>query len=259
MAAERSTASARAIAARQTYDRERRLFAEGISPRQDLEAAHAARAEAEAELSRTTAAAAASRVSGDGRSVAVVSPIAGRVTAAPAVLGAYVTAGAELFRVADPGRVELRAAAPAADAARIAVGDRASVETSAGRAPAGVRSITPSVDAETRAAAVVLALTGDAQGLKPGQAVRVRLTPHAGAAATARFAVPEEAVQSVDGRDVVFVRTAGGFQATPVTVGARSAGRAEVVAGLAPGQTVAGRGAFLLKAELGKGEAEHGH
>ena len=67
----------------------------------------------------------------------------------------------------------------------------------------------------------------------------------------------EEAVRLVEGRDVVFVKTAKGFQATNVTVGQRSAGRVEIVAGLKPGSVVATRGAFLLKAELGKGEAEH--
>jgi cobalt-zinc-cadmium efflux system membrane fusion protein len=68
--------------------------------------------------------------------------------------------------------------------------------------------------------------------------------------------VPDEAVQSVEGRDVVFVRTAKGFEARPVTVGQRSAGRAEIVSGLTAGQSIAARNAFLLKAELGKGEGE---
>ncbi len=72
-----------------------------------------------------------------------------------------------------------------------------------------------------------------------------------------RIALPEEAVQSVGGRDVVFVRTANGFQATNVVAGQRSGGRIEIVDGLEPGVTVATRGAFLRKAELGKGEAEH--
>ena len=57
-------------------------------------------------------------------------------------------------------------------------------------------------------------------------------------------------------RDVVFVRTTTGFQAVPVTVGQRSAGRAEIVSGLKPGQAIAARNAFLLKAELGKGEGD---
>src|SRR3546814_12887497 len=64
--------------------------------------------------------------------------------------------------------------------------------------------------------------------------------------------VPEEAVQSVGGRDVVFVRTANGFKATPVTTGQRSAGRIEIASGLPVGTTIASRNAFLLKAELGK-------
>ena len=64
-------------------------------------------------------------------------------------------------------------------------------------------------------------------------------------------------MQSVEGKDVVFVKTAKGFQATNVAVGQRSAGRVEIVDGLKPGAVIATKGAFLLKAELGKGEAEH--
>jgi cobalt-zinc-cadmium efflux system membrane fusion protein len=47
-----------------------------------------------------------------------------------------------------------------------------------------------------------------------------------------------------------------GFQATNVVTGKRGGGRIEIVDGLKPG-VVATKGAFLLKAELGKGEAEH--
>ena len=41
------------------------------------------------------------------------------------------------------------------------------------------------------------------------------------------------------------------------SVGHRGGGRIEIVDGLKPGDIVATKGAFLLKAELGKGEAEH--
>jgi cobalt-zinc-cadmium efflux system membrane fusion protein len=92
-------------------------------------------------------------------------------------------------------------------------------------------------------------------GLTQGQGLRARIRP--GGGDDGRIALPEEAVQSVEGRDVVFVRTATGFQATNVVAGQRSGGRIEIVDGLKPGMTVATRGAFLLKAELGKGEAEH--
>jgi membrane fusion protein, heavy metal efflux system len=71
--------------------------------------------------------------------------------------------------------------------------------------------------------------------------------------------VPDEAVQSVEGREVVFVRAAKGFQVRPVTTGARSGGRIVILSGLKPGEVIAGKGAFMLKAELGKSSAEHGH
>jgi cobalt-zinc-cadmium efflux system membrane fusion protein len=81
------------------------------------------------------------------------------------------------------------------------------------------------------------------------------MMPSRGATSSA-LVVPEEAVQSVGGRDVVFVRTANGFKATPVTTGQRSAGRIEIASGLPVGRTIATRNAFLLKAELGKGAGE---
>jgi cobalt-zinc-cadmium efflux system membrane fusion protein len=57
---------------------------------------------------------------------------------------------------------------------------------------------------------------------------------------------------------VVFVRTVQrAFRRPNVVIGKRSGGRIEIVDGLKPGTVVATKGAFLLKAELGKGEAEH--
>jgi len=256
IAAERSSAAARVALARSTFERERRLYEAKVTARQDFEAARAALAEAEAEMRRSQSAASASKVSGDGRTLAVTSLIAGRITKSDARLGAYVSAGTELFRVADPRRIQINASVLPADARRVSPGDRAVVELVGGETVgATVRSATPSLDPESKVATLVLVPDSGAQ-LTPGQGLRVRITPR-NAVATSSIGLPDEAVQSVEGRDVVFVKTAKGFQATNVTVGQRSAGRVEIVAGLKPGSVVATRGAFLLKAELGKGEAEH--
>jgi cobalt-zinc-cadmium efflux system membrane fusion protein len=64
IAAERSTASAKATAARSAYAREKRLYDARVTARQDLEAAQANLRETEAELRRTQGAAAAAKVSG---------------------------------------------------------------------------------------------------------------------------------------------------------------------------------------------------
>ena len=255
IAAERSAAQARLTAARQALAREQRLFDAQITARQDLEAAQTVLAEAQAESRRTASAAAAARVSSDGRSTGVVSPISGRVTAADATLGAFVTAGTELFRVANASQIEIEASVSAEDTGRIASGDRASISLPEGEVQATVRSITPGVDAESRAATVILSLSG-VGGLRPGQAISARIYTR-DAQTSGGISVPEEAIQTVEGRDVVFVRTATGFTAAPVIVGQRSAGRAQITSGLRAGQTIAARNAFLLKAALGAGEVEH--
>jgi cobalt-zinc-cadmium efflux system membrane fusion protein len=68
--------------------------------------------------------------------------------------------------------------------------------------------------------------------------------------------VPDDAIQNVEGRQVVFVRTPKGFVARPVLPGRQGAGRTEILRGLAAQERVAVRNAFLLKAELGKSAEE---
>ncbi|NIJ38264.1 cobalt-zinc-cadmium efflux system membrane fusion protein [Sphingopyxis panaciterrae] len=256
IAAERSSAAARLALARSVHARERKLFDARITARQDLEAAASALAEAEAEARRAQSAASAAKLSGDGRTLAVTSLISGRITKSDAKLGAYVLAGTELFRVSDPGRIQVNASVLAADARRIRPGDTAVVELPGGEtASATVRSATPGLDPESKTATIVLVPDG-AGGLTPGQGLRVRIKPKQAPGATL-IALPEEAVQTVEGREVVFVKTAKGFQSAPVVTGKRGGGRIEIVDGVTPGAVIATRGAFLLKAEIGKGEAEH--
>ena len=258
IAADRSTAAAKAVLAQKKLARETYLFREKVSPRADLEEAQADAAAAVAETRRASAAAAAARVAGDGRSVRVVSPISGRLTSFTASLGAFVQSETELFRVANPARVQLEAAVSAQDASRITPGDHATVElTGGGTRTATVRAVTPAVNAETRAATVILTLDGGNDTLAPGQLTRVRLLPRGqDGGGPAGAVVPEDAVQTLGGRDVVFVRTPEGFRAQPVLVGRRGPGRAELLSGVTAGQQVATRNAFLLKAELSKGAEE---
>lgn len=257
--AERNAAAAGAQAARAAAAREQRLFNAKITARQDLEAAQAARAMAEAELQRTEAAVRAAGVTDNGRYVAVRSPISGRITEVDTQLGAYVSAGAELFNVSDPRRIQVEAAVPATDAQRIRPGDSAVIELpDGGTVDAVVRSASPALNLESRAATVVLQPSGSPAALAQGQAVRVRIVPRGGVT-NGVIVLPEDAVQQVEGRDVVFVQVQGGFQAVPVSIGTRSGGRIEITRGLRTGQVVATAGAFALKSQLGASDAEHGH
>ncbi len=249
-----TSAQARAELARTRLEREQKLFDEQVTARADLETVRAEYQQALAEVSRARQAAAAANASG--RTIAVRSPIAGRVTGAPVVLGSYVTAQDELYRIANANSVQIEAAVPAEDARRIAAGAAARVEAPGWEITARVLSVTPTADVENRSATVVLAPASGA-GLLPGEYVRVRIESRTPEGTGGALVVPAEAVQSVDGRDVVFVRTANGFKVQPVQVGARTSERVEILGGLAAGTRIAGRKAFLLKAELGRGEAEH--
>ncbi|MCU6453378.1 efflux RND transporter periplasmic adaptor subunit [Sphingomonas sp. A2-49] len=252
-AADRTVAAAKAALAQKALAREQYLYRQKVSARVDLEQAQAGATSAAAEARRAQVAAGAANVTSDGRGVVLASPITGRVTAENVSLGAFVQPETELFRVADPAKIQIEAAVGPADAQRLSPGDRAIVELPDGRTLEGrVRAVTPGLSGETRSATAVLDVPG---ALQPGLALRVRLLPSRGDLSNA-IAVPDDAVQSLEGRDVVFVRTAKGFRAQNVTIGQRSNGRVEIVKGLAPGSQIATRNAFLLKAELGKGAGE---
>ena len=256
IAADRSTAAARVTLASRQLARERILLNQGVSPRADYETAEANLAVAQAEARQASAAASAAMVSRDGRSVAVVSSISGRITSAPVNLGAFVQAETELFRVADPRRLQIEASMPAADALRVKAGDRVELTTNNGQKVEGqVRSATGVVDPQTRQATVVVTPSGGGGLIAPGQLVQARIFASGGDAASG-VNVPQDAVQTLGDRSVVFVRTRQGFKAQTVRVGTRSGGMVEIASGLPANTVIATTNAFLLKAELGKESAE---
>ncbi|BBD02194.1 efflux RND transporter periplasmic adaptor subunit [Sphingobium sp. YG1] len=256
IAADRSTAAARVTLASRQLARERILLNQGVSPRADYETAEANLAVAQAEARQASAAASAAKVSRDGRSVAVVSSISGRITSAPVNLGAFVQAETELFRVADPRRLQIEASMPAADALRVKAGDRVELTTNNGQKVEGqVRSATGVVDPQTRQATVVVTPSGGGGLIAPGQLVQARIFASGGDAASG-VNVPQDAVQTLGDRSVVFVRTRQGFKAQTVRVGTRSGGMVEIASGLPANTVIATTNAFLLKAELGKESAK---
>ncbi len=256
IAANRSAAAARVTLASRQLARERTLLNQGVSPRADYETAEANLAVAQAEARQASAAGSAAKVAGDGRSVAVVSPISGRITSAPGNLGAFVQAETELFRVADPRRLQIEASVPAAHALRVKAGDRVELTTNNGQKVEGqVRSATGVVDPQTRQATVVVTPSGGDGLIAPGQLVQARIFASGGDAASG-VNVPQDAVQTLGDRSVVFVRTRQGFKAQTVRVGTRSGGMVEIVSGLPANTVIATTNAFLLKAELGKESAE---
>lgn len=253
-----SAAKARLSQAQAAYTREKRLFEARVTARQDLETAEAQLAIARADLNRARSTASAAGVNGQGNTVAVTSPINGRVTDTSAVLGSFVTAGTELMLIVDPARIQIEAAVPARDARQIVSGADATIIVAGQEISGRVRSITPALDPETRTATAIILPLQSSPALTPDSFVEVRISTTGDADANV-ISIPEEAVQTVDGKTIVFVREEGGFKPVEVQTGTRSAGTIPIISGLSGGETIASTNAFLLKADLEKSEAEHGH
>ncbi|MXO76190.1 efflux RND transporter periplasmic adaptor subunit [Altererythrobacter aerius] len=245
-------ARAEVEAARAAYRRETRLYEERVTARQDWEAARAAALKAEANLRAAQAQVAAVGSPGSAGRTVVRSPMAGTITAVDAAPGAVLAQGATVAQVADQRRVELIFEAPAAVSRSIRVGSPIYATMAGGEE---VRAIVTAISPHaTDAGAQVRARP---VGFVPPAGTPVSGRVLTGAANT--LVVPSDAVQTVDGRPVVFVVDGQGFRATPVVPGRVAAGRTEILRGLSGDERIAGRGAFLLKAELSRGEAEHEH
>jgi cobalt-zinc-cadmium efflux system membrane fusion protein len=120
--------------------------------------------------------------------------------------------------------------------------------------PAGIIFVSPLLDRDTRAARVVASLANPGHVFRPGSFVTAEIPlsqDHA------EVMVPKAALQTIKGERVVFVRNDHGFQARKVTIGREDGRAVEIVSGLSAGETVAVSNTFVLKAELGKAEAEH--
>lgn len=257
--AEIEAARARLALAESNLAREQRLFNERVSPEQDLIAARTAATEARIalRLAQQQVAAAGGRGGALNR-VSIVAPLSGQVVARNVILGQTVAADAELFRVADLSRVAVTLALSPADAGKVRPGSEIEITAGARRSVARVSFVSPILDETTRLATVIAVIENRSNQWRVGEPVTASIRLAGSEAGAGSVLVPQSAVQTVEGRQVVFVRTDHGFRATPVTLGAPSGDNVVVTSGLRGDEQVADTNSFTLKAELGKGEAEHG-
>lgn len=184
----------------------------------------------------------------------VRAPIAGRVVERKVELGAAVgrdSQSTEMFVMVDLSRVWVEMAVSSTDLPQVKEGQSVRI-TVAGGTTAGTAKVifvNPLLDKDTRAARVVAVLENPDRSWRPGAfvtaaiAVDERQVP---------VVVPLTAIQNVDGRKVVFVKTADGFQRRDVVIGQRDGASIEISSGLKAGEQVASSNTFALKAELNK-------
>lgn len=257
MKGEVEASRARLALANATLSREQRLFAQRVSPEQDLIAARTAAAEARIAHRQALGQLSAAGGGGGGLNrISIGAPAGGQIISRSVALGQTVDANAELYRIANLSQLSLSLSLQPADASRVKQGNIVLVTAPGRQATARVRFVSPVLDAQTRLVPMIAMLDNRGGNWRVGEPVTasVQLSGEAGDKA---IRVPSTAVQTVEGKTMVFVRTSEGFQASPVTLGDSSGSMVIVRSGLHGDERIATTNSFTLKAELGKGEATH--
>ena len=195
----------------------------------------------------------------DGRML-IVSPIEGAVIDKHVVRGEFVPAERALFTVADLHRLWVQTHIYERDLSRIKAGQKAEVHVAAYpdvRFEGTIAYLGDVMDEHTRTVKARVVVADDTHRLKPGMFASVSIEV---ARRENVLAVPESAVQSFHGEEVVFVEEeTNTFEIRHVQTGVRFGGRVEILEGLTESEKVVRKGAFLLKSELLKEAFEHDH
>ena len=193
-------------------------------------------------------------------------PISGRVTEREVTLGELVGPEEEhLLVVADMTRLWVLADVPEARLKGLKPNAEARLTLAAmpdEKVSGVVDFISHSVDPATRTARVRIEVDNKDGELRPGMFGSVEIVGGGDATGQAVLAVPDEAVQTVEGGPAVFVPVEGEentFAKRAVTVAKPVGGWVPVLSGLKEGESVVVSGTFILKADLGKSGAAHEH
>ena len=258
---ELQAAQKRLALARTTYDREKKLFEEKISPEQDVLQAEQAWREAEIAVAnaRQKLQAVGAEISGGSLNrYELRAPFDGVVVEKHITLGEQVREDAQVFTLSDLRTVWAQISVPAQALPQVQLGRQVTIRSTSfeQQAQGKVDYVGSLIGEQTRTALARVVVVNPDMTWRPGLFVNVEVSAGTSAAAVT---VASDAVQTYEGKSVVFLHTPAGFMAQPVTVGRTDAKRAEIVQGLQAGSRYAATGAFVIKAEAGKSSASHEH
>lgn len=202
----------------------------------------------------------AADLGGDGHTrplLAVRSPISGIITEKHAIVGELSDPSKSLYTVADLSSVWVMVDINEKDLAKVHKGQTASVIVGAfpdqkfrGR----INHIADVLDPSSRTVKARIEVANPGRKLKPEMFATAELSLPADTAAV--LAVPEDALQEIDGKKVLFIMDGSGveFVPRPVELGRTAGSMVEIVSGLKEGERYTIKGSFILKSELKKGE-----
>ena len=247
--------------ARTTFQRERQLWQDKISAEQDYLLARQTLQEAEIALNNARQkmnALSGSAVLAGGNRYELRAPFAGVVVEKHLGVGEVVSETSAAFTLSDLSQVWVTFGVFPKDLNKVQVGRPVKVSsTEMGTDVMGtVAYVGNLLGEQTRTAMVRVNVPNPDDSWRPGLFVAVQVATDT---YSAPVTVPVEAIQTVEDKPSLFVRTAEGFATRHVELGVSENGFVEVRQGLEAGAQVAAVGSFVLKSELGKASAEHAH
>lgn len=185
-------------------------------------------------------------------------PFDGIVIEKHITIGEVLNAETEAFVISDLNTVWVNLSVYQKDLPFIQIGQKATISAGHGlpEAEGTISYLGPMVGEKTRTAPARVVLPNPDGRWKPGLFANARV---AVSEMEAGIVVPKTAIQTMDGQPVIFVRTEEGFEPRVVSPGKSNDVNIEVISGLQEGERYAGKGAFTLKAEIGKEAFGEGH
>ncbi len=247
-----------------TFKRLDGLYQDKVVSEKDYLAAKQALAEARIERDSAAAMLGAAGSGGAGTGYPLLAPIDGTVIEKHATVGEVLKGDTAAFVIADLSTLWVDATVYPRDLAKVAVGQKVRVRAEGIDAPVDgtISFIGATARGESRASQARVVIDRPGPSWRPGLFVTVDAAIQE---IDAAVVVPEEAVQTIEGSPCVFVEEEGAFEARAVKLGKvgfakdATAPMVELREGVKAGEPVVVKGAFILKAELGKGEAGHDH
>ena len=188
----------------------------------------------------------------------ISAPISGVVLSRQAQVGAVAGEGTPLFEIGDLSELWVDLHIFGNDTQHITAGVPVTVTRMTDGVSQGttLERVLPGTATASQSTVARASVRNDDGLWRPGAAVKARIVV---AMQPAAVVVPLSALQTMEGREVVFVRDGDTYAARPVVLGARDAGKVEVKDGLRVGEQVVVEQSYVVKADIGKAGAAHEH
>ncbi|MBS0299795.1 MAG: efflux RND transporter periplasmic adaptor subunit [Proteobacteria bacterium] len=258
-------AKKRIALAKTTYEREKQLWEEKISAKQEFLLAQELWNEAEIALELASVKLRALGVQPESNHLKtnfthyeIRAPISGIIITKTIALGEALKEDREIYTIADVSTVWTAVTVYPKDLNVIRMGQKAAVKATAFdvEGEGMVTYISTLIGGQTRTATARVELDNKEGKWRPGMFINVELVAEE---IVVPVAVSATAIQTLRDWSVVFGRYDHYFEVRPLELGRSDGEMVEVLKGLAHGEQYAGGNSFAIKAELGKAGASHDH